>query len=531
MTAAVSFGLPIKKAIDAQEAMVNLGKVTNVVRTGGIGMLRGELENLTRTLPFTFQEITKLATMGARIGMKDADLKSWTEVAGKMALVLGMNVDEMGDSIAKLQGAFGVATEDLEHMGDVINYFGDTSRVESASLMKSMVNMAGATKQFGFSVESTAALTTAFAKMGYDAEKAGSIVTQMLPKLGLVANQANKSMTEAAKRIGIIPATLKKMMRDNPEQALIYALEKIKAIPLNEQAGALNAIFGQRVQAEASQLASKVDVVKSTFAELADKTKISGAMQKDYVALMGTTKEQMKLFKNSFEQLGIAIGEAVLPAFTSMIKSVTGFFQKVTDFGKEHPKIFAFLTKGAALLTGLAAGAAAVKMTFFGVGAAIKGVGVVLKGLAIIANLNPITLAITAIAIGAALVIKHWDKVKEFFQNLWQWLTEKFKAIGEFFGNIGSKVGGFFKNLWPFRKSSDNEKVSTSSEAANKNINADLKLPANRTVANSNNKTLTNNMTFNISGAADSENIADEIAKAVKQTSRDAMYDAPFYVG
>jgi phage-related tail protein len=353
----------------------------------------------------------------------------------------------------------------------------------------------------------------------------------MLPKLGLVENQANKSMTEAARRIGIIPATLKKMMQDNPEQALVYALEKIKAIPLNEQAGALNAIFGQRVQAEASQLASKVDVVKSTFAELADKTKIAGALQKDYSALMGTTKEQMKLFKNSFEQLGIAIGEAVLPAFTSMIQSVTGFFQKVTDFGKEHPKIFAFLTKGAVLLTGLAAGAAAVKMAFFGVSAAIKGVGVVLKGLAIIANLNPITLAITAIAIGAALVIKHWDKVKEFFQNLWEWITEKFKAIGEFFGNIGSKVGGFFKKLWPFGKSSDNEKVTAPAEVSNKNISADIKLPANRTVANSNNKTLTNHMTFNISGAADSKNIADEIAKAVKQTSRDAMYDSPFYVG
>jgi TP901 family phage tail tape measure protein len=529
MTAAVSFGVPIKKAIDAQEAMVNLGKVTNVVRSEGIGMLRGELENLTRTLPFTFQELTKLATMGARIGMKDEDLKSWTEVAGKMAMVLGMSTDEMGDSVAKLQGAFNLATTDIEHMGDVINYFGDTSRVESASLMKSMVNMAGAAKQFGLSVESTAALTTAFAKMGYDAEKAGSIVTQMLPKLGLVANQTNKSMTEAAKRIGIIPATLKKMMQENPEQALVYALEKIKAIPLHEQAGALNAIFGQRVQAEASQLASRVDIVKSTFAELADKTKIAGGLQKDYATLMGTTKEQMKLFRNSFEQLGISIGEAVLPAFTSMMQSMTGFFQKVTDFGKEHPKIFSFLTKGAALLTGLAAGAAALKMAFFGVGAAIKGVGVIFKGLMLVAQLNPVILAITGIAVGATLVIKYWTQVKEFFLNLWEWITEKFKSIGEFFGNIGSKVGGFFKSMWPFGKKE--EDVQTKIESENKIANTDLKIPANRTAANSNNKTLTNNMTFNISGASDSKNIADEIAKAVKQTSLDAMYDSPFYVG
>jgi TP901 family phage tail tape measure protein len=278
LKAAISFGVPIKKAIEAQEAMVNLGKVTNIVRNEGIGMLRNELERLTKTLPFTFQELTKLATMGARLGIKDAVLKSWTEVAGKMALVLGMNVDEMGDSIAKLQGAFGLATTDLEHVGDVINYFGDTSRVESASLIKSMVNMAGATKQFGLSVESTAALTTAFAKMGYDAEKAGSVVMQMLPKLGLVANEANKSMTEAAKRIDIIPATLKKMMQENPEKALIYALEKIKAVPLDEQVGALNAIFGQRVQADAARLAGQVEVVKSTFAALADKTKIAGGV-------------------------------------------------------------------------------------------------------------------------------------------------------------------------------------------------------------------------------------------------------------
>jgi TP901 family phage tail tape measure protein len=456
MTAAVSFGLPIKKAIDAQEAMVNLGNVTNIVRSEGLGLLRGELEKLTRTIPFTFQELTKLATMGARIGIKDADLKSWTEAAGKMALVLGMSTDEMGDSIAKLHGAFNLTTSDIEHMGDVINYFGDTSRVESASLMKTMVNMAGAAKQFGLSVEQTAALTTAFAKMGYDAEKAGSIVTQMLPKLGLVATETNKTMAEAAKKIGIIPDTLKKMMQDNPEQALIYALEKIKAVPVHEQAGALNAIFGQRVQAEASQLASRVDIVSETFAELANKTKIAGGLQKDYVALIGTTKEQMKLFRNSFEQLGIAIGDAVLPAFTSMMQSMTGFFQKVTDFSKEHPKIFSFLTKGAALLTGLAAGAAAVKMAFFGVGAAIKGVGVVFKGLALVAQLNPVILAITGIAVGAAVVIKYWTQVKEFFANLWEWITEKFKSIGEFFGNIGSKVGGFFKTLWLF---GDKEKM------------------------------------------------------------------------
>lgn len=59
-------------------------------------------------------------------------------------------------------------------------------------------------------------------------------------------------------------------MKDNLEQALIYTLEKINAIPLEEQVGALTKIFGQTVQSEASNLAKHVDILKETFANLAN---------------------------------------------------------------------------------------------------------------------------------------------------------------------------------------------------------------------------------------------------------------------
>jgi phage-related tail protein len=401
-----------------------------------------------------------------------------------------------------------------------------------------MANIAGTTKQFGLSVESTAALTTAFAKMGYDAEKAGMLVMQMLPRLGVVATQISKTTTDAARRIGIIPATLRKMMRENPAQALIYVLEKIKAIPLHLQAGALNAIFGQRVQADAAQLASQVDIVKSTFAELADKTKIAGAMQRDFLV----SKSKMKLFKNSLEELSVTIGDVVLPAFTKVVRSLTEVFQKVTDFSKENPKVLEQVVKGTSLILGLAAGVTVLKIAFFGVGSAIKAIGVVFHGLLLAAQLHPVILAITAVTIGATLVIKYWTWVKEFFENFWEWISEKFNIVSDFFESVGNKVGSFFKNLWPWshdnnfvvRNTFKNKKpIETNVDARNKTLFADMQLksPANQTIANSNNKTLTNNMTFNINSATDSKSIADEIRKAVLQTTRDALYDVSFYVG
>ncbi|GHS93660.1 hypothetical protein AGMMS49949_07010 [Alphaproteobacteria bacterium] len=441
-----------------------------------------------------------------------------------MALAFGVSTEERSDSLGKLQGAFKLGLSDLESMGDVMGYLSSTSQASSNDLMKSMAAISGVTTQFGLSVQATAGLATTFVKIGYEASQSSAAVNQLLIKLGTAADGTSKAAAEACKAIGIVPETLKTMMKDNPEQALIYALEKIKAVPMHKQREALLQIFGAKAQAHASKLADNVDVLKDTFASLADKTKVAGSLQKDYEATMGTTKEQMKLFKNSFEQLGIAIGEAVLPAFTSMMQSVTGFFQKITDFSKEHVQVFSFLTKATGLVLGLAAGAAVLKMAFYGVRAGMAGIGVVFKGLALVAQLNPVILAITGLAVGATLVIKYWTQVKNFFVNLWTGLTEKFAAVSAFFSNIGSSISGVFKKLWPFGNKETAVETTSQTDPKTSLSHVQLSTPANKVAANSN-KTQNNNFTFHINSHQDAKDIADEISKAVQQSTRDALYD------
>lgn len=169
-----------------------------------------------------------------------------------------------------------------------------------------------------------------------------------------------------------------------------------------------------------------------------------------------------------------------------------------------------------------------------GAKAGVLAIGIALKGLWILMQTNPITATITAITVGATLIIKYWKPVKEFFVNFWTWITDKFKAIGDFFGNIGSSVGGFFKKLWPFGKFPfGNKETAVSKEQTSSKSFSDLQIstPTNRSAVNSNNKTLTNNLTFHIAGTADSQNIADEINKAVQESTLDALYDSNFYVG
>ncbi|MDR3351901.1 MAG: phage tail tape measure protein [Zoogloeaceae bacterium] len=54
---------------------------------------------------------------------------------------------------------------------------------------------------------------------------------------------------------------------------------------------------------------------------------------------------------------------------------------------------------------------------------------------------NPIVLAITAVALAAWLIIKHWDKVKAFFAGFWA-------GVSEMAGPVVTEILGVFTELW-----------------------------------------------------------------------------------
>lgn len=217
------------------------------------------------------------------------------------------------------------------------------------------------------------------------------------------------------------------------------------------------------------------------------------------------------------------------------MQTVGNFFNRISAFSQEHPKIFNFLTKTASLLMGVAAALAAVKaaifvfkaMTAWG-GGSIK----MLQSLWNVAKMHPFVAIGAAIAGAATLIITNWEKVKSFFASLWEWLTEKFQTlfgwigkIGDFFGNIGSKVGGFFKNLWPFGKK---EEAAT---AASMPALPQLTPPPANT-----NRNQTNNVTINVSGASDPKAVGNSVADSLSSLwSDNALYDRAlsggFYTG
>lgn len=62
--------------------------------------------------------------------------------------------------------------------------------------------------------------------------------------------------------------------------------------------------------------------------------------------------------------------------------------------------------------------------------------------------MNPIGLAITAIAVGAYLIYTYWEPIKTFFGNLWDWVGQKFSAAGQWISEKWTGISNWFGSIW-----------------------------------------------------------------------------------
>lgn len=89
-----------------------------------------------------------------------------------------------------------------------------------------------------------------------------------------------------------------------------------------------------------------------------------------------------------------------------------------------------------------------------GISKVLFGLGLILLGVAIIIGSIPLAIIAAGVLIIAGVVwvvskiIKHWDKIKEFFSGLWQGIKDGAKAAWEFikdiFGKVGDLISGSF---------------------------------------------------------------------------------------
>ncbi|MNJ15708.1 Phage-related minor tail protein [compost metagenome] len=482
--AGAAMGAPVLGAVKSymsfEDAMLGVAKQVNGARddngvlTSTYYEMGDAIKAMAERIPMATTEIAALVEGAARMGVQGkSDLLKFAEVAANAATAFELPADAIGENLARIADLYKIPIKNVSQLGDAINFLDDNAKSKGADIIDVLQRTAGITASVGMNYKDAAALGSTFLTLGATAETAGTATNAMIRELA-IATQQPKRFQSGLKALGVEAQALQDGMATDSTGTILKVLDAINRLPKKEQLGVATELFGKEFGDDASKLAQNIGEYRRQL-ELANSTEGNGSMQREADIRAAAMSAKMDMAKNRAFNLAATLGETLRPTLVNLVESFNSAIAGVTGWVKANPALTGQIIRVVAGVAVLAAGFGTVAlamasllgpfamvryaMTLFGIKSlsavtALKSLGGALlwvgKGILFIGRallMNPIGLAVAAIAAAAFLIYKYWEPLKVFFSGLWTEIKAGFS--GGLTGILGlilnfSPIGMFY---------------------------------------------------------------------------------------
>lgn len=474
------------KAIGFESAMADVRKVVDFESPEQFRAMGSDIQKLASRLPMTAEGIAAIVAAGGQAGFARKELLGFAEDATKMGIAFDTTADEAGQMMAQWRTAFKMGQGDVRGLADQINYLGNTGPANAKKISEIVTRIGPLGEVSGVASGQIAALGATVAGMGIGPEIAATGIKNMMLALN-AGSSATKSQLKAFDALGLSAEDMAKRMQVDASGAITEVLQKIRELPKEEQAAALDNLFGKESIAAIAPLLTNMEKLQENLRKVGDQTKYAGSMEKEYASRAATTANNKQLLINGYNRISTTIGNVFLPVMNMAMGAIGGTLGLVADLADKFPFLTNVVVAGATAWIGYRTAVAASRfaMTFMPgtvaklttmfpmmAGATTMGTAAMASFSAVLAA-TPIGWIVAGVGalIGAGILLyKYWEPVKAFFGGFFQGMAEGFaplgaalapvmpvlNAIGSAIGNI---VGWFGALLSPVQ--------ATSAELAN----------------------------------------------------------------
>ncbi|WP_066738211.1 phage tail tape measure protein [Cupriavidus sp. D384] len=445
------------------------GKLTKVYHD-----MAREIRQLGKDLSIPTARIAEMVTAGARMEVPREELIAYTRTVAMMATAFDAVPDEIAESMGKVAKNFRIPTGAIMGLADTINYLDDNAISKGNDIINVLNRTSGVVSTVAMSANDAAALASTLLTLGERTETAGTAINAITQKFAAAA-KGTKRFQSAVAEIGLSSEAIQKGMGTDAMGTIFSVIEAIQRLPKDKRIGVMVELAGMEHSDTLAKLVDKPDELRRQL-DLANGAKAKGSMSREFAARQDTVSARWQRLQNQLFNTSSAGGEALRSTLVGLMDTVGRLIDRFDAFTQAHPQLVSWLLKGAAavgaLLTVLGAltlalAAALGPLVIVRYGMSMLGIQLG-GGVAIVTRLagafnflmkifwivgralmlNPIGLAVTAIALGAYLLIKHWEPIKTFFLGLWRAVTEACEGgVGSVAAIIlnWSPVGLFYK--------------------------------------------------------------------------------------
>lgn len=407
-------------------------------------------------LPGATSDFQDMMTMLSRQGISaDSILKGVGEATAYLGVQLKKAPDEAAEFAAKMQDATRATAAEMLPLMDMIQrtfYLG----VDDNNMLQAFAKLSPAMdtiKQSGLAgANALAPLLVMADQAGMKGEAAGNAFRKIfqLSMDSKKIDKANKSLGPGQK-LSFTDGKGEFGGLDN----MFAQFKKLEGLTTESRLGVLKEVFGddaETLQAVALMMSKGV----AGYEEVKSKMAAQASLQERVNVQLGTLKNLWDATTGTFSNAMVALGESIAPELKALTTWLGEVAQGMGAWARENPRLAGALMKTVAVLAIiLAAGGALLLLlaSLLGPFAAIRygmvalglqgGIfanvlGLLTRGIGMVSSavmflgrallMNPIGLAITAIAVAAYFIYKNWEPIKGFFSGLWDQVRQAFNG-------------------------------------------------------------------------------------------------------
>ncbi len=356
-----------KVAIDFESSFAGVRKTVDATEQE-FDQMAASLRKLAKEIPINVNELNRLAEAAGALGVPKAEIVDFTRVMALLGVTTNVTSDEAAESIAKIQTVFQAAGKDTQNFASTLVDLGNNGASTERDILALANRIASAGRAIGLSQSDVLGFSAAIANVGIEAEAGGSAISRVFSDISIAVSNGKDAVADFATVAGMSAESFSQLFRDDAAkavQAFIEGLGRMKA------AGAdLNIVLEKLGFTEIRQARVIRDLTLSGD-NLAKSLQVANQAWRENSALteearkrFETTLAQLTLLWGRIKDLGITLGNALLPGIQSTVKFMGALLPVVEKLAGIFAALPGPIQAGVMALVALVASAGPVLLVF-----------------------------------------------------------------------------------------------------------------------------------------------------------------------
>ena len=406
--AAAVYAGPVQAAQKYETAMAKVGTIADTKQVP-LEQLSSEIMKLSNTTGIAAEAIADDVYNAISAGQKTGDAVNFVSNSAKLAKAGFAESSQTLDVLTTILNAYGMEASKVGDVSDMLIQIQNKGKVTVGELSSVMGKIIPTANANGVALEQLGAGYAIMTSKGIAAAETTTYMNSMLNELGKSGTTADKLLRQTAGK------SFKELMADGKSLGDVLGIMQEAA----ESSGkSLSDVFGsaEAGKAAVSLLSNGVDGFNESVKGM---VKSAGATEEAFAKMENTTEAKMQKAKNSIANLGIVLGQNLLPIVGNLADKVAAVVIKVSEFAQANPKLVQTALKVAAALAGMKVAGLTAKLGFLHISSGIKDAQKILE----LFKIKAIGLS----GIGSKVV---------------GFITKPFSGIGGILGKALSGIGG-----------------------------------------------------------------------------------------